>query len=411
MRNINQFLPPGLLQNSGHHAAKHPHFSSANNERTINPTNNVDADYVGSQKNAVGISVVYRAFASQFSSISSFGQPEVQPEPEEESSNFFDFDKVAENVLAFVGSSIQAAKSRGAEDSELETMFEQARNGVNQGIGEAKEQLADMNLLDEELEEGIEQSRSLIHQGIDKLHQNIFEQEQDNDIQPIATSGATVAQLYSSDVYHGLSQSSDLTIETADGDLVTISFSHLKEQMQSEQGSYAAGNGFEQTSFSRSSSSYEELNFSFSISGELDEGEQEAINALISDINKLQKEFFTGDINKAFEQALQLGFDESELSGFSLNLEKTSTSVVSQAYQEIATLGDEHANELAKYTKPLMDFAQQFGKVREQSEQLLPPDFNYLQQLMDKVFEAEFNMLDDFEESMNTFNKFIEKLV
>jgi hypothetical protein len=85
--------------------------------------------------------------------------------------------------------------------------------------------------------------------------------------------------------------------------------------------------------------------------------------------------------------------------------------VVSQAYQEIATLGDEQANELAKYTKPLMDFAQQFDKVREQSEQLLPPDFNYLQQLMDKVFEAEFNMLDDFEESMNTFNKFIEKLV
>ena len=419
MASINPFSSLAQLFNAGH---QNPNRSGSLNpqisEPRLNPASD-KPDVLLSDKNSIGISVVYQSFASKFASFSSFEQAPPSEETNEEVS-FFDYEKVANNVLNFIGSSIQAAKARGADSSELETMFDQARTGVEQGFSEAKEQLLDLNLLDEELEEGIDTSRSLIDEGIDNLHQGIFSadtdevkptqvpDDQDNELF-IQQTALSIAKQFTSDIYRSQSMSSDLTIETADGDLVTISFSHLQEQMSSEQANYGSGGGYQYMSYDKSSSSYQELNFSFSIEGSLDKEEQQAIGALIKDINKLQKEFFDGDIDKAFKQALKLGFDTSELNGFSLNLEKTTTSVASQTYQEVANTPVD-GGDLARYSKPLFDFADQFNKVQQQSLQIFDSQVEQLQQLMDQVFDAEFGHFEDSMDRLNKFNHFIEQL-
>ena len=417
MANINPFSSLAQLFHSGQQK-----FGQAS---TFNPqVKDTGATPAGSRpelllsdKNSIGLNVVYQSFNSKFAEFSSFNQSQPIETPNEES-GLFDFEKVAENVLGFISSSIQAAQSRGVTDSKLESMFDQARSGVAQGIDEAKTQLSDLNLLDEDLEQGIENSRSLINDGIDKLYQNTFS----NDEQDIAATKSnnelfsaeqlglsSIAQSYSKDQYHSQSLSSDLTIETADGDLVTISFSHIQEHMASQRESYAADQSGQRYSYASSSSSYQELNFSFSIEGSLDEDEQKAIGDLIKDISKLQKEFFDGDVNKAFEQALKLGFDSKELNGFSLDLEKTTTSIVSQTYQEVAQ-STPGANDLARYTRPLFDFAEQFKQLEQQSNALFGDQFDHLQQLMDKVFEAEFGHMEDNEQKLGIFNNFIEQL-
>jgi hypothetical protein len=51
---------------------------------------------------------------------------------------------------------------------------------------------------------------------------------------------------------------------------------------------------------------YQENSFSFSVNGELDEDELKAIGQLVADANELTEEFFNGDIETAFNQALEL---------------------------------------------------------------------------------------------------------
>ncbi|MEW6984375.1 DUF5610 domain-containing protein [Colwelliaceae bacterium 6471] len=414
MANINQLIRTGPLFNHGRNNASEQHQLNPSVTKPMQPlTQTIDSHFSPSSKSAVSTNLLYRAVAQQFSASTLYDENQLKTD-EVANDSLFDFEKVADNVLAFIGSSIMAAKSRGLADDELEGMFEQARAGVEKGIGEAKEQLSDMNMLDDEIDEGIEKSRALINDGIDKLHQNVFppqSQDPTSIVDDFELPDAASYQVKSStDIYNANSQTSDLSITTADGDIVNISFSHLQESLSSSRRSFSSGEGFQQASIQSSAYSYEELNFSFSIEGELDDEEKAAIGSLIKDINKLQKEFFDGDINKAFEQALELGFDESQLSSFTLDLQKTSTSIVSQAYQEVATLGDEHARGLSRFVKPLFDFAQQFEQLQKSSEQILAPELDQLDKLMESVYNAQFANQEDKANGFGQFNQFINKL-
>jgi hypothetical protein len=50
------------------------------------------------------------------------------------------------------------------------------------------------------------------------------------------------------------------------------------------------------------------------------------------------KEFFNGDIETTFKQALELGFDEQELSSFALQLTKIENTEVIKAYGQFLGL-------------------------------------------------------------------------
>jgi len=310
----------------------------------------------------------------------------------------FDFEKVAQTVMDFVGGRILAAKDGGASDDELKEMFEQGRAGANLGIDQALGDLKGMAMLDDDLNQGIEKSRGMINSSIDDLYEQIFPTE------AAETANARNVNL-ESELYVSNSKSSDITITTTDGDTVSISFSELQESSTQERYQYAENGKGSSESYSMMSSQYQEVNFSYSVNGELDDDEKAAIESLIKDVNTLQKDFFSGNIDQAFEKAQELGFDNEQIASFSLDLQETKTSYVSQTYAEVAGLDEESSLNRNKGLKPLVDFVGQFKQLQDTAERLLSKNDDNFGQLLNAVFKAEFG---ENKEAKDKFDKVIE---
>jgi hypothetical protein len=356
-----------------------------------------------SEKSAVALRMVHQSISVKFSSVQGFNN-EITP-PENELLNVFDFEVVAKNVMSFVNSSLSAAKSRGASTSELEEMLGQARQGANNGIDEAIEELSDLNVLDEELAEGIEKARDLINAGIDETQEHLLD---DGPVAPTVTPSPTShAVEYSSERYASQSNSSDLSITTADGDIVSISFSALQENQANENFNYSANQSASEMNYQRSASSYSEMNFSFSVQGDLDKEELQAIQALIKDISKIEKDFFAGNIDKAFNKAIELGYDEEQLSSFNLELRQTQTNYVSQAYSEVANYNVDENEELNTVVRPVLDFIGDFKELRENANKILDNEGDQFSKLLESVLNSEF---DHNQKLLSQFTNFIDKL-
>lgn len=388
--------------------AHHPHFNKhsqvANSEQ---PNNSKSLENVSiSERSVVALKMVHQSISARFSSVEGFNSEKKVEEPKAEKINVFDFEAVAKNVMSFVNSSLNAAKSRGASSDELADMLGQARQGANEGIDEAIEELGDLNVLDEELSDGIENARDLINAGIDKTEGRIL----GNNLDDSASAPTLVSRAIgvSNESYSSKSNSSDLSITTADGDIVNISFSALKESQSSESLNYYADQDSQGMSYQNSSSSYSQMNFSYSVQGDLDEDELQAIQSLIEDISKIENDFFSGNIDEAFDKAVELGYDEEQLSSFSLELKQTQTNYVSQAYSEVANYNADANEELNSVVQPVLDFIGEFKELRDNANELLDQEEDQFSKLLESVFNSEF---DQNEKLLSQFNKFIEKLL
>ena len=359
------------------------------------------------EKSVIALKMVHQSISAKFTSVQSFNG-EV-PSTENDLSNVFDFEAVAKNVMSFVNSSLNAAKLRGASEGELEDMLGQARQGANNGIDEAIEELSALNVLDEELSEGIEKARDLINAGIDKTQEHLLDDS--SAVSANSPSFASHSLEYSSENYASQSNSSDLSITTADGDVVTISFSALQEKQASENFNYSADQDSSEMSYQRSASSYSEMNFSFSVQGDLDKDELQAIQSLIKDISKIEKDFFAGNIDKAFNKAVELGYDEEQLSSFNLELRQTQTSYVSQAYSEVAKYNADENEELNTVVRPVLDFIGDFKELRDNANKILDQNSNVEGDQFNKLLESVLNYeFDHNKQLLSQFSKFIEKL-
>lgn len=371
------------------------------------------------QSSAIGLKLVYRSLSSRFEKFST-QKLSSDTADKAQNDNQFDFKNVAKSVLDFVGATLKGAKANGASDEKIADLFKQARSGVEQGFNDALDELGGINVLDDSLAAGINQSRNLIDQGINKLEQQIQPSQistTDNGVNtavviplqaPNPTQSVQTNINYQSYAASSLSNSSDLSITTADGDVVTISFSDYRENNSSQQFDYANKDDGEQFGLQSTQSSYHETNFLFSVEGNLDDGEKKAIGDLLKNISKIEKSFFNGNIDNAFKQAQKLGFDSSELTGFNLDLRQTQTSVVSQAYSEVAKFDDNpNTDQLAQVVKPVMDFVNQYKQANNQADRLFGNSDNQMKNLLDSVFNAEFGQQKDMLERLNSF---LEKL-
>ncbi len=401
MNNINKpfgFNPMANPHNP--HYNKHNHVTNTPESQGNKPQENVSI----SEKSVVALRMVHQSISAKFSSVKDFhGAIE---EANNDLMDAFDFEAVAKNVMSFVNSSLSAAKSRGASADELQEMLGQARQGANNGIDEAIEELSELNVIDEDLNEGIEKARDLINAGLDETEEKLAN---GGLTAPASTPSLTShAVEVSSNNYASQANSSDLSITTADGDIVSISFSALEENQSSENFSYYAGQDSTQMSYQSSASSYSEMNFSFSVQGDLDEDELHAIQSLIKDISKIEKDFFSGNIDKAFNKALELGYDEQQLSSFNLELRQTQTNYVSQAYSEVANYNVDADEELNTVVRPVLDFIGEFKELRDHANTILDQEGEQFNKLLESVLNAEF---DQNQKLLSQFNKFIEKLM
>lgn len=321
-------------------------------------------------------------------------QENIQTDQDDNTHKGFDSQLVADSVMKFVKGSLFAAKQRGASDDDLNLMFEQAKSGINQGFLEAIDELKGLNLFNNDLENGIEHSKSLIDGAMDEFHQHLFPKNiEENELSEQYANNLDVLEKSmlqaSISSYQSQANSADLIIETADGDVIEISFSHSYLSTQNQ--------GFAKNSTSSiapyNASASEQLNFTLSISGNLDKEERAAIESFMTDVNSLQKDFFAGNLDQAFEKALTLGFDSNELVGFSLDLQKSQTSVVNQKYFTIANDNDKHSVLQDKELRPILDFIEQINLLHEKSTQLFNRD-NVFGDILTKAFKLEDASID-----------------
>ena len=375
------------------------------------------------------------------------------PDSQTSGGALFDFEEVAKNVLNFVGGAIKNAQSRGADEGELNDLFEQATSGVLRGIELAEQDLA--GFLNEEIANGISQSKNLIEDGIAKLKRDIFNPED------LDTKESAQSVVNSSSVSYEKQESGELSIRTRDGDRVNITFEDLEQfefsqkqvqqlaqdvdpedknvasgQVQNNEASAATVKTaapltdviaepdviVEQTEESPQHSTtvieqnvvfYQENSFSFSVKGELDEDELKAIGQLVADANELAEEFFNGDIETAFNQALELGFDEQELSSFALQLTKVENTQVIKAYETVSHFDRDNVDsDPSKAVKPITEYLDKLLNVLDGSRLQLEDSKSYenvINELINKL--GEDVATPDLISAINRFNDFNQRLV
>lgn len=152
----------------------------------------------------------------------------------------------------------------------------------------------------------VNKARSLLRHGLRSLG-------------PHSTPPAPVG--FSNGVVAGENEARNLSLQvfTRDGDLVNIEIGSARSVFM---GGAQAGDGSTLNLFMGAMAG----GMTFSIEGDLDEGEMTAIADLMEKINDLAQAFFGSDLQAAFGMAMELGFDKEELTGFALDLNRRKTS-------------------------------------------------------------------------------------
>jgi len=311
--------------------------------------------------------------------------------------SLFDFEEVAKNVLGFVKIAVLNAQNNGASDDKLKDILNQARSGIETGISEAYNELEDSGLMTDDIKDGISKSSELMNKGLDE-----FESALDRP----QASAVNYAQASS----YNLSNGAELTIKTQEGDEIRISFN---SDYQHQNASVYQSNNQSESFAYQDSKSYSS-SFSFEVNGDLNEEEQEAINALMSDLQKVSDDFFSGSLEDAFEQASKVNMDTSQLAAFSMNLQQTESLVSVKEYRSnmpgvdlakrLAPLNEglEQAYEKAKplsIENELAGLLQWLNQEREQADKFIEYSQSLFDQLslLDNSVLANENSEDDIE--------------
>ena len=324
----------------------------------------------------------------------------------------------AENILSFISQRIENEVANGATEDVIDELLQQGLAGFEQGYGEALAILDGSGDLNDTVNSAVTTLYDQVVSGIDELRQHylgekpVGEEPVSNDFVEVSPSqnstppashhlfseareeqlSASFTQFMEQDastlqtlldsldasyasVDYTRKDNFSFQLTTADGDKVTIQASSLS----AFSGDYAVESGrvyqYAEINESESSSS----RFSLSIEGDIDEGESIAIEHLLGQVMSLADEFYNGDIQSAYQAALELGYDRSEITGYSLNLQQVETYQVAQAYQQFGPATDRPSPEAIDIFERIGHYAQSVLETLNQPENY--QNVNYLQLL------------------------------
>ncbi len=254
---------------------------------------------------------------------------------------------IAKNVLSFVRNELREARNSGAGEEELQNILDQARAGIEQGFNSAREALQGRLGNESRLDSQIERAYNKIQRGLERLDNRFAPNvettptEETPNQPPVVAEGEETAPPAAPPVSTRIeftktievlrSRSFELSIETQEGDTVTFSI----EQFYSKQASkefVKDENGFS-VNVDRQTARGEEI--SYQVSGDINEQEQAAIDALIKKVDRLADKFYSGNIAGAFRKATRVGIDAEQLASFSLNLQSSKSVEITKTYKEI----------------------------------------------------------------------------
>ena len=293
---------------------------------------------------------------------------------------------VAATVLGFVENRINVEKASGASNEKLNNLMAQAKSGIEKGYGQARKDIEGLGLMTDELSKDISKGFDLINTGLDKINQEINtpslakeENKPNLSQQAPINSASSKESVVSNSLFNpaknsarkaglnnNIDQSSasalsikqlsentaDFVLNTQEGDQILIRMSDL------QQSSYKRNNAGEETSLGQS------FRFEFSVKGDLNEKELQAINSVLEQVDNISSLFFSEQFDEAFSSALNLGFDAEQIASFSLDLSKLQV-------QEVRVYEGSSKDALDSYKRnqPLINMAQQF----ERLDSLLEP--------------------------------------
>ena len=289
--------------------------------------------------------------------------------------------QAASTILSFIGSRLKLDQADGADAEALAGRFQAGLDGFVEGFTQAYEQLQGMGFLTAEVEAAIEQTFTNVLDGLDSLADELGLDSQatealrtaqqarrerfvphESETQPTRpraslldsalAATASTSRLSSSNLqianrlpelleaaslrYEEQQQRSfSFSLTTRDGDEVQIRAAFASSALlDGERVPYG-----DQSAGGLSGRFQAQSGFYLDIQGELDEGELEAITGLLDRVREVSDLFFAGDIDSAFERALELGFDDSEIAQFSLQLNYRQQTRAEAAYTGVRDQG------------------------------------------------------------------------
>ena len=285
-------------------------------------------------------------------------------------------EKVAGNILGFIERRLQMDVAEGATREQLESRLEAGLAGFKKGFAEASEKLKALSMLSPEVEQDIGTTYDLVLNGIDALREKflgaVTETENPPEATPLATRQQAYGALVNSSYQYASASSFSFQLTTADGDKVTISASSSQAFSSQYTKGVSGGSSVEAMNASYSATRAS----SWSVQGDLNEQEMQAIEDLLGQINQLAGDFFAGNLDEAFNQALALGYDQEQITAFSLNLTQVDVQRVSTAYQQFndAPLGENPGERLlpvGHFIRDLLDALETAGDFAEPKNVLL----------------------------------------
>lgn len=215
----------------------------------------------------------------------------------------------------------------------------------------------------------------------------------DDAYSPSANAVRAAAAMKEYQAAYQYSQTMSLQLQTKEGDVVTVDFRQLYAHYEAYKEEQAGAEGPSGVRYFESREALEatqfEEQFGFSVEGDLNEDELKAIFDVFEQVDELATNFFNGDVEQAFQQAVEMDVDFGQLQSFNLNLQQTQTVAASYkqaaAYQGVQESSVENADETDSGEATVAD---------------LPP---YLQRLQDAVE----NMDAFFEEARSIVEEFM----
>lgn len=241
--------------------------------------------------------------------------------------------RAANNILSFISARLQQDLVEGATPEELQSRLEAGLEGFLKGYREAYEQLSALGQLVPGVKEPVEKTFTDVLSGIDELAKELgINSPVTEDIKLPESKAPAAVEATQFSLEASQSKSFDFSVTTRDGDRVKISVqaSQSSGLHFSQVQSYSGQNTV--LGLGLNGSFHDSGQFFLSVEGELDEGELSAIGDLLNQIQGLAETFYAGNLEQAYNEALELGFNRDELSQFSLQLRMEHSVSVQEAY-------------------------------------------------------------------------------
>ncbi|MFW8592452.1 DUF5610 domain-containing protein [Glaciecola sp. 2405UD65-10] len=294
----------------------------------------------------------------------------------------FDIETVTNNVVNFVGNALSNMASNGFDADQISYYRDQAIQGVNVGIDQAKLEL--VGIADDDLYESIDKTRDSIVGGILDL--------------PTDPAEYAASVEDSKTVARGTQNSyAAVDIKSNNNTSVKLNFDSL------------AFNTAKETNEGRSIYTSNASNISFSIEAEFAQGEASAIANLVNSVDSLANQFYRKDVEGAYSKSQDLGYNQSEIVNLAKQLNQKENASSVRAYGQIQHI-QENSNEIDEVApKTVAEYLNKYFDVIESSKSTLSEEEDFNKIINGIVNQMEDVQVPDLLTAINRFHAFNSK--